>query len=125
MIDIRVPNEIRNYKEKIYAGLNLRQLICLIVAIVINVPIYWYGRKLLGDDLVGWIILINAIPIMAIGFVNYNGMNFEQLVLAVLKFEVISPQKRKYKSNNFYEIMDKEFEKMDSNNKRTKKRGIK
>lgn len=46
MIEIRIPKEIRTYKEKLFFGLTLRQLICTLIAVVVNVPLYWFGRTL-------------------------------------------------------------------------------
>lgn len=130
MIDIRIPKEIRNYKEKIYAGLNLRQLICVGLAICINVPLYWYGRKILGDDLASWLVMVTAVPLMSIGFIKYNGMSFEELLIAILNFELLTPQKRKYRVKNIYEILDnyilnEELEKSRSKTRKKVKGGIK
>ena len=106
MIDIRMPKEVRDYKEKIYFGLTTKQLICSALVLLINVPLYWYGREIIGDDLIGWVVIIVACPFFAIGFIKYNGLKFEELMIAIIKFELLAPQKRKVKTKNFYEIMD-------------------
>ena len=45
MIAVRIPEEIRKYKEKLAFGLTARQLICTIIAAAICVPLYWKGRN--------------------------------------------------------------------------------
>lgn len=40
MIAVRIPEEIRKYKEKILFGLTARQLITTIIAFAICVPLY-------------------------------------------------------------------------------------
>nr|AIW54613.1 hypothetical protein [Clostridium botulinum] len=95
------------------------------IAIAINIPLYWYGRKVLGDDFTSWLVILTAIPLMAIGFVQYNGMNFEELLIAIINFEILTPQKRNYKVNNFFEIMDGYILKEESKNKVAKLKGMK
>lgn len=47
MIEIRIPKEIKNYREKLFFGLTLRQCICAGVALLICVPLYIFGNKFL------------------------------------------------------------------------------
>lgn len=117
-MDIRMPKEIRKYKEKFYFNLNLRQTVCCILAIIINVPIYWYGRRYIGEDLASWVVILNAAPIMLVGFYNYNGMNFEEILVAIIKFEFVYPKKRKYEVMNLIEILINENKKLEKKNKR-------
>lgn len=117
MIEIRVPKEIRAYKEKIFFGMNLRQLICSIITLSINVPMYWYGRKYIGDEAISWIVIITAMPLFCIGFFSYNGMNFEQFIVAFMQSEFLYPQKRKYESEDLYQILIHENKKIEDKNK--------
>lgn len=111
MIEIRIPKEIRTYKEKLFFGLNLRQLICTLIAIVINVPLYWYGRNVVGSDAASWIVIFVSMPLFLIGYFNYNGMTFEQFIKTVIQQELIYPQKRKYITLNMFEVLSNVKEK--------------
>ena len=93
MIEIRIPKEIRTYKEKLFFGLTLRQLICTLIAVVVNVPLYWFGRDVIGADLASWVVIFVAMPLFLIGYFNYNGMTFEQFIKSVIQQEFIYPQK--------------------------------
>lgn len=124
MIEIRIPKEIRTYKEKLFFGLNLRQLICTVIAIVINVPLYWYGKDMIGPDAASWVVILIAIPLFMIGYFNYNGMTFEQFIKSVIQFEVIYPQKRKYKTQNMFEMLSTAREKEVKSRVRTKEKAI-
>lgn len=117
MVEIRIPKEIRQFKEKLFFGLNLRQLICSIIAIAINVPLYWFGKDYIGADTASWIVILIAIPIFMIGFFSYNGMTFEQFVKAMLQTELIYPQKRKYKTVNLFDVTNKFKEKTEEGKK--------
>lgn len=105
MIEIRIPKEIRTYKEKLFFGLNLRQLICTLIAIIINVPLYWFGKDYVGSDTASWIVIFIAMPLFMIGYFNYNGMTFEQFIKSVIQHEIIYPQKRKYVTVNMFELL--------------------
>ena len=68
MITVRIPNEIRAYKEKLVAGLTARQLISTILALAICVPLYFYGKKYLPEDVMAWAIILIAcrLPVSAL-----------------------------------------------------------
>ncbi|MNN70370.1 PrgI family protein [compost metagenome] len=105
MIEIRIPKEIRTYKEKLFFGLTLRQLICTLIAVVVNVPLYWFGRDIIGSDAASWVVIFVAMPLFLIGYFNYNGMTFEQFIKSVIQQEFVYPQKRKYITLNMFELL--------------------
>lgn len=105
MIEVRIPKEIRTYKEKLFLGLNVRQTISSILALAINVPLYIFIRPIIGDQIASWLIILTAGPLFLIGFFNYNGMPFEQFIACILRFQLFTPQKRKYKVENLYAIL--------------------
>ena len=102
MIAVRIPEEIRKYKEKIAFGLTARQLVCTLVALFICVPLYWFGRKYILEDILAWIIIAIAIPLEAVGFLKINGMPMEKFAVAAFKFEWLYPRKRKFKTENVW-----------------------
>lgn len=102
MITVRIPKEIRQYKEKLAFGLTARQMIATIIAVVVCVPTYLYGRKIMGDDAASWIVIAVALPCAGIGFVKKNGMPFEKYIWTVLKQQLIYPQKTNFKTDNFF-----------------------
>ncbi len=105
MIEIRIPKEIRTYKEKLFFGLNLRQLVCTAITLAVNVPLYWFGRHYVGEDTASWLVILIAMPLFLIGYFNYNGMTFEQFLKTVIQHELIYPQKRKYVTVNMFEVL--------------------
>lgn len=105
MIEVKIPKEIRNYKEKLFFGLNLRQTLCTIIALGINIPLYFALKEYLSADLVSWIIIGIALPIFLIGYFNYNGMPFEQFVACIFRFMFLTPQRRKYKTDNLFAVL--------------------
>ncbi len=108
---IKIPKEIREYKEKIFFGLTARQLIATVLAIAVCVPLYIFGKKFLGEELVSWLVIGIAMPIMAIGYVTKNGMPFEKYARVIIQRQVLFPQKTNFKSINYWRSLQKKAEK--------------
>lgn len=95
MIEIRIPKEIKNYREKLFFGLTLRQCVCAGAALLICVPLYIFGNKFLPQELVSWLVILIAAPLMLAGFFRYNDMTFEQFAVEFF-YQNFTPQKRVY-----------------------------
>ena len=95
-MEIKIPKEITDYKEKFLFGLTVRQLVSAVVALAICVPLFIFGKDYLGEDMVGWIIILVAIPVFAFGFFKYDGMPFEKFLAILYRHKWVEPQKRKY-----------------------------
>lgn len=95
MIEIRIPKEIKNYREKLFFGLTLRQSICAGAALLICVPLYIFGNKILPQEAVSWAVILIAAPLMMAGFFRYNDMMFEQFAVEFF-YHHFTPQKRVY-----------------------------
>lgn len=104
MIEVKVPKEIREYKEKFWAGLTVRQLISCAIALIIIVPLYFFGNKVMNEELVGWFCMFLGVFIGAFGFYNHNGMNFENFVVAILK-AFFTPNKSIYSRKTLVDKM--------------------
>ena len=95
MIEIRIPKEIKNYREKLFFGLTLRQCICAGTALLICVPLYIWGSKFFSQEVISWLVVIIAAPLMLTGFFRYNDMTFEKFAVEWF-YHHFSPQKRVY-----------------------------
>lgn len=94
-IEIKIPKEIKEYKEKFLFGLTVKQFICLALALLICVPLYIFGKEFMPEELVSWVVIIVAAPILGIGFIKYHNMTFIQL-MKKLFYSYFHPQRRKY-----------------------------
>ena len=95
MIEIRVTKEIKNYREKFFFGLTVRQCVCAAAALLICVPLYIFGGKFLPEELISWLVMIIAAPLMLVGFFRYNDMTFEKFAVEWF-YHTFAPQKRIY-----------------------------
>lgn len=128
MIEIKIPKEITDYKEKFLFGLTVRQCVSVAAAIGAAVPLYIFGKEHLGADVAGWLVLLVIVPIFGFGFFRYNGMTFEQLVARIFRQMFIEPQKRKYEELPIYwdireEIIENEIVRQTAKAEYSKKKG--
>ncbi len=86
-VSVQIPKEITEYEEKIMFGLSIRKLICFSVAVVLGVGSYFLCTKVLGltMDTTSYVIIIESLPLMAMGFIKKNGMPFEKYFALVIR----------------------------------------
>lgn len=91
-----IPAEIKSFKEKFFFGLTVRQLVCGAGILALAVPTGIWGNKIMSQDTVGWLIILEVAPLAAIGWANYNDMPIEVIGKKALSF-YFGIQKRKLK----------------------------
>jgi len=122
-MEVKINKDVREYTESMFFGLSLRQFIYSIVAAIVAVVIYFWSKPHFGTETVSWMCVLGAAPFAALGFVNYHGLNAEQLLWAWLKSEIIEPKKLIFESSTLYynvlkeNITKREKEAMKSNDK--------
>lgn len=85
MLEVRVPDDINEYHERIIAGLSIRQLISIGAAIAVAVPSFFLLRNI-SMELAVYAPMVVAIPIVLVGFFKKDGYFFEDLVMIRLKY---------------------------------------
>lgn len=108
MLNIQLPAEIRAYKSKLLWGLSVRQVLSLIAALVICVPVGVFGHGKISDDILPWIIMLLAAPCVAVGFLKFHDLPFEQYFKYII-LRYTTPQKRVFQdteTNLFCEIYE-------------------
>ena len=108
---IKVPKEIKDYKEKLLFGLTVRQTVATIVSLGICMPLYLFGRKILPEDVIAWLIILIGLPIVSLGFFKYNGMPFEIAAAMLFRFSFLLPNRRLFVTENAFTEWVKEYEK--------------
>ena len=85
-----------------FFGLSLRQLIFALLAVLVAVGVYFGLRNIVGTGDIGWMCILAAFPFAMGGFFTYNGMTFEKFLLALIRSELLYPQKLVVHSENLY-----------------------
>ena len=124
-MEIRINKEIKDYHESLFMGLSMRQFMCSLGAVGAAVGIYFGLKGVLDKETVSWLCIVCAAPLAAAGFFNYNGMNFEQFVVAYIYSEFLCSGVRTYQSENYIYEAYKEVLKDVSVRKEKSKKGKK
>lgn len=101
-MEVKINKEIRNYTEKMYFGLSLRQFLFSLCACIVAIIVYFLFNSTFNKEIVSWICIISAIPFVLFGFFKYNGLSFEQFIIAWIKSEILIPKNLKFISTNYY-----------------------
>jgi PrgI family protein len=108
MIEVRIPKEIREYKTKYFFNLTLRQSLSTLIALLVCVPLYFFGKTYINEDLLSWLIILIAMPLCLIGFFSFNQMTFEKFVLVWFRMQW-NKQKRPYQYLPIYSVIRNEY----------------
>lgn len=84
-MEIKINKEVRSYTESIFFGLSPRQFIYSILACLVAVVIYFLTIDTLGMETTSWLCILGAAPFASIGFITYQSMTMENIVLEFFK----------------------------------------
>lgn len=101
MMEIKICKDVREYKDTIFFGLTLRQVICTIGACATAVGIYFGLNPLLGKEMTSWVCIVSAAPLAVAGFFHYNKMTAERFLWAIIK-SFLNANLRLWKAENLY-----------------------
>lgn len=89
MISTKINQEITTYREKFFLGLSIRQLVCGGIGISVALFTAFIGSMVfhLNLNLLGYIIMVEVIPICALGFLRPHGYNFETYTKIYLQWK--------------------------------------
>lgn len=113
MIVIKIPQEIKEFKEKVVLGLTVRQFVCSLLACIVSVPVYTHTKDVVGVDIAQTLVIVVGIPIILIGL-----KPIEKDLWLRLKFHIGYSKTRIISSKNFWEEI---IEEADIENKQMKK----
>ena len=122
-MEVKINKDVREYTESMFFGLSLRQFVFSVIAMAVAVVIYFWLKPYFGTETVSWMCVLGAAPFAALGFINYHGLNAEQLLWTWLKSELIEPKKLIFESAPIYynvmkeNISKREREAMKTNDK--------
>ena len=121
-IEVRVPKEINEYKEKILFGLSIRQLFSFAIALVLGFTSYYIVSKIFGKEAASYAVILITMPIFAFGFFKKDGFSFEKYIVIIIK-QKLGTSKRVYKTNlSINSLERKEGEKIGNKNTYRKKK---
>lgn len=86
MLEAKIHKEITEYEGKIFFGMTGKQIICVLIAFAIVIPLFFLIYNSVGVEAAGYICIIVAAPIMAVGFFKWKGTGFTDLIKLMYNF---------------------------------------
>ena len=111
-MEIRINKEIRDYTESIFLGLTLRQFLFSALGCLMAVVVYFSLSPTLGLEITSWLCILGALPFALLGFVSYQGMKAEEILIVAIKSWILSNRKLVFSPTCiYYEILKPQIQK--------------
>lgn len=111
-MEVRIPDDITSYRERLIFGLSLRQLACFGAAAIASIGTHYLLTKLhIPRSITSYAVILIAVPILAIGFFQKNNLTALQYAKIIIR-HYLSPGRRYYAT-------ERAIERVKSNNVRT------
>ena len=110
MIKIPVPKEIRQYETKLLGPFSARQTVCLAIGAVLSIGLLLLQKYLFGTeptDGMGPCVLV--IGVCMLFTAKFYGLKFEEYIVTYIYDNFLSPPKRKYETENYYQKISKPY----------------
>lgn len=102
-IEIRVFDEIKDYKEKIYF-FNIRQWIFAILIVITVVPTYLILKDKIGEEPTSYIVIAIATVLGFIGFVKIHELPAEKIIPYWIRHYFLFAKPIHYMTDSEYEL---------------------
>ena len=87
-MQIKSNQDVREYKEVVYFGMTLRQLIFSALAAAAALGVYLLCNRGMSMEAVSW-LCVAAVPFGAFGFVRWHGMPFERIIGVFIRSRLV------------------------------------
>ena len=105
---VNVPKDLNRIKNKAIFNLTFRQLICFGTGAAVGVPVYIVTRGTIGDTAAALIMIGLMLPFFFFAMYEKDGQPAEKVLRNFIRVQFYFPAKRPYKTENLYEILEKE-----------------
>jgi len=124
MAFVNVPKDLSTVKTKVALNLTKRQLICFGAAAVIGIPAYIFTRGAIGNSAAALLMIAVMFPLFFIGIYEKDGQPAEKILRNIIRTRFLWPGKRPYKTENLYEILEKEARSIGNQTETTAKAAV-
>lgn len=122
MIEVSIPQDIREFETTVVGPLTARHLVCIVGIAAVTYAGYFIEKAAGLNPLDLPIFAIPALPFGLIGWWKPYGMHFEQFIGKAYEDNFSCPAKRLYKVENAWDTIIKEKEKEIIDEERAKAR---
>lgn len=111
MLYVKMPKDLREYKQKVALGRTSQELFWIVLALIVGGLVFGICYVTVGSDVGSYATMASAIPIFLCGFVSIQDMTTLEFLKKVLKF---------YKSRQYLPYHNDLFEQPQKKKKPTK-----
>lgn len=105
---VTIPKDLTKVKTKVLFNLTKRQLICFGAGLLIGLPLYFATKAPLGDSTAALLMILIMLPAFLLALYEKNGQHLETIVRNMIRVLFLRPQKRPYRTNNFYAALERQ-----------------
>lgn len=84
-MEVKINKEIKNYKSKVFFGLNWRQLGFGLLALGVSIGVYFLLYSKLNKNWVMFLTFAAGLPFAFLGFWTLNGMPGEKILVCIIR----------------------------------------
>ena len=106
---ISVPRDLSKVKTKVFLNLTKRQLLCFGAAALIGVPVFFLLRETGNLSLAAIGMMFVMLPLFFLAMFEKDGQPLEVVAKHFIDAKFIRPKVRPYKTNNYYSILEKQY----------------
>lgn len=110
MAYVPVPKDLTKVKTKVFFGLTKRQLLCFGAGALIGVPLFFLLKDYAGTSVAAFCMVLTMLPAFLLAMYEKNGQHLETIVRNMLSVFLVRPKERKYQTNNFYLVLEKQYQ---------------
>ena len=107
---ISVPKDLTRVKNKVVFGLTKRQLICLVFAVLMGVPVYFWLKAISTPNIASIGMMVVMMPLFFVAMYAKNGQPLEVILNHYIQANFVRPKVRPYKTKNYYRLLEEHGE---------------
>ena len=123
MIEVNIPQDIREFEPTLIGSLTTRKTICGTALVAGTLGMYYIERAAgISDPFQFPVFMLAAIPPFLIGWLKPYGMHFEKFIVKAFTDNFLAPAHRLYKIENIWDTLDEDIEKQERRQERKEKK---
>ncbi|MCL2047156.1 MAG: PrgI family protein [Defluviitaleaceae bacterium] len=108
MAYVQIPRDLSKVKVKFLFGLTKRQFVCFGTAAIIGIPIYFATKDTIGNSSAVLLMMFLMLPAFFMAMYERDGVPAEKVLFNIIRCRWFFPSIRPYRTDNFYNQIEKE-----------------
>ncbi|MFI3228494.1 MAG: PrgI family protein [Clostridia bacterium] len=108
MAYVPIPKDLSNVKTKVMFNLTKRQLICFGLGALVGLPVFFIFRTTGNTSVSVFMMMFTMFPFFMFAMYEKHNQPLEVILKNYLNVKFLSPKKRPYRTDNFYNILERQ-----------------